>query len=80
MSTSSHKVGRMSGRGLIEHADQAYTDQAGGWTTLDLADFVAGILEAAVESLAELRPECVREITESEAMTMRQMDLRYPAD
>ena len=67
----------MSGRGLIEHADQAYTDQPSGWTTIDLADFVQGILEAGVEALAELRPECVREITPDEARSVRlNMDLR----
>lgn len=80
MSKSSYKVGRMSGRGLIEHADQSYCSNnphESGWDTADLGDFVQGILEAAVESLTELKPEAVREISEQEfEHQQRQMFLR----
>jgi len=80
VSQSTHKVGFKAGQQLIAHADESFCGQhidIRAWSTDDLADFVQGVLEASVESLAELRPECVREITEAEARAqLREMRLR----
>lgn len=79
MSESTWRVGHMAARGLINHADETYCDGHGqhtAWSTEDLGDFAQGVLEAALESLIELRPEHFHEISEAEAMiAMHRMDL-----
>lgn len=60
MSDSSWKVGHETVHQLITRADEVWTAPGAGWDTSDLADFVHGLLEGALEHLVELKPEMVQ--------------------